>query len=62
MSLELFKEVCYDVETNQMLDHHSICVGKKCAYCMNCGKILIEYKDKKYFHRLMNPFEEYDEL
>ena len=34
---------------------HSILVGKKCAYCMECGKILIEYKNKKDFYKLMNP-------
>jgi len=37
---------------------HSILVGKKCAYCMDCGKILIEYKNKKDFYRLMNPLRE----
>ena len=34
---------------------HSVLVGKKCAYCMDCGQILIEYKDKKHFYQLMNP-------
>ncbi len=36
---------------------HSILVGKKCAYCMECGQILIEYKDKKHFYKLMNPID-----
>jgi len=40
---------------------HSILVGEKCAYCMDCGQILLEYKDKKDFKRLMNPFGESDE-
>lgn len=63
MSIELFgKVICVDIETKQVLDHHSILVGKKCAYCMNCGKILIEYKNVKDFKRLMNPFENSDEL
>ena len=34
---------------------HSVLVGKKCAYCMDCGQILLEYKDKKHFYKLMNP-------
>ncbi len=35
--------------------HHSILVGSKCAYCMECGQIIIEYKNKNNFKRLMNP-------
>jgi len=35
---------------------HSICVGNKCAWCMDCGKIVIWYDKKEYFKRLMNPF------
>lgn len=57
MSLEIFKDDnCFDYERNQPLDHHSICVGKKVAYCMDCGKILLEYKKKSDFKKLMNPF------
>lgn len=52
MSLELFEENgCPETGGN-----HSVLVGKKCAYCMNCGQILIEYKNKKDFYKLMNPF------
>lgn len=39
---------------------HSILVGDNCAYCMDCGKILIEYKNKDDFKKLMNPWEELD--
>ena len=56
MSIELFDNVvCINVETKQKSDHHSILVGVTCAYCMNCGKILIEYENKKDFKKLMNP-------
>lgn len=37
---------------------HSICVGKKVAYCMDCGQILIEYKNKKDFYKLINPLND----
>ena len=53
----LFSEICYDVETNTKLDHHSILVGKKTLTCMNCGKILLEYKKKSDFEKLMKCFE-----
>lgn len=33
---------------------HSICVGEHSAYCMDCGQILIEYKHKKDFKKLMD--------
>lgn len=58
MSLEVFNGNCFDYETNQVKYNHSICVGKKVAYCMDCGKIIIEYKNKEDFKKLMNPFEE----
>ena len=59
MSIELFENVvCVDVKTKQKKNHHSILVGITCAYCMDCGKILIEYKNKNDFKRLMNPFED----
>jgi hypothetical protein len=59
MSIELFENVvCIDVETKQKMNHHSILVGVTCEYCMNCGKILIEYKNKNDFKRLMNPFKD----
>ncbi len=50
MSLEIFETK--DGHT------HSILVGDKCGYCMECGQILIEYKNKNDFKRLMNPGEE----
>lgn len=53
MSMELFEENNCPIGGN-----HSVLVGKKCAYCMNCGQILIEYKNKKHFYRLMNPINE----
>jgi len=37
---------------------HKICVGKRCAWCMDCGQILLEYKRKKDFYKLMNPIPE----
>ena len=43
------------VEKESEGHQHSILVGKKCAYCMDCGQILIEYKNKEDFNRLMNP-------
>ncbi len=41
---------------------HSILVGKKCAYCMDCGQILLEYSDKKILIQLMNPNIKYEEI
>lgn len=39
-------------------DHrHSVLVGKKCAYCMDCGKILLEYKHKGDFYKWLHAFE-----
>ena len=35
------------------MHNHSILVGKKCAYCMECGQIIAEYKNKKIFMKLM---------
>jgi hypothetical protein len=35
---------------------YSVMVGEKCAYCGDCGKILVEYENKDDFKRLMNPF------
>lgn len=37
---------------------HSILIGKKCAYCMDCGQILLEYKNKNHFKRWLKSFEE----
>lgn len=39
----------------------SILVGKHVAYCMDCGKIYWEYKDKKIIKQLMNPFDEIED-
>ncbi len=50
--------VCINPQTGVEMNHHSILVGKKCAYCMECGQILIEYKDKEDFKKLMNPIDE----
>ena len=36
---------------------NSLLVGKKCIYCMECGRIVLEYKEKKDFTKLMNSFE-----
>lgn len=36
---------------------HSICIGKKMAYCMDCGQILLEYKNKKQFYNWLQSFE-----
>lgn len=30
-------------------------VGKYCLYCMDCGRIGLEYKNKKDFMKMMNP-------
>jgi hypothetical protein len=49
MSIEFLKE-------DESGHRHSVMVGKKCAYCGDCGKILVEYKNKDDFKRLMNPF------
>lgn len=49
MSLELFRE-------DETGHRHSIMVGSSCAYRMDCGKILLEYKSKNDFKKLMNPF------
>ena len=38
-------------------NRHSILVGKKCAYCMDCGKILLEYKNSKDFYKWLHSFE-----
>lgn len=48
MSLELFRE-------DQNGHRHSIMVGEKSAWCMDCGKIVIEYNDNEDFKKLMNP-------
>lgn len=59
-SLSLFTDgVCFDPETKKTYPHHSICVGKKCAYCMDCGKIIIEFNHVNDFKKLMNPFDPY---
>ncbi len=51
MSLKLFKP-------DENGHSHKILVGSSCAYCMDCGKILIEYENVNYFKKLMNPFED----
>lgn len=38
---------------------HSILIAKKCAYCMECGQILIEYKHKDEFKKWLHAFEEF---
>lgn len=56
MSLpELLKDVVCIDEDGHKYNQHSILVGKKCAYCMNCGQIIIEYDNKEDFKKLMNP-------
>lgn len=58
MSIKIIeKNNCFDYESNRKLNHHSICVGKKCAWCMDCGKIIIWYNKKEDFKKLMNPFD-----
>jgi len=47
--------ICINPITGVTMNHHSILVGNKCAYCMECGLILIEYSNKEDFKRLMNP-------
>lgn len=32
---------------------NSLLVGKKCIYCMECGRIVLEYKRKSDFKKLM---------
>lgn len=49
MSIDLF------AETNGHA--HSILVGKKCCYCMECGQILLEYKNKNDFKKFLKAFE-----
>lgn len=40
-------------------DHrHSVLIGKKMAYCMDCGKILLEYKKKDDFYKWLRAFED----
>jgi len=58
--IDMFRGNCFDPKTKKSLGNHSIAVGKKCAYCMDCGKIIIEFEDKKDFKKLMNPFEPYE--
>lgn len=36
---------------------HCILIGKKMAYCMDCGKILLEYKNKDEFYKWLHAFE-----
>lgn len=36
---------------------HSLLVGKKCMYCMDCGKIVLEYKKKDDFYKWLHAFE-----
>lgn len=59
--LELESSALEFLESNT--EHqHSILVGKKCAYCMDCGQILLEYSDKKILKQLMNPDIKFIEL
>ncbi len=59
MSIDLLDDVvCVNVETGQEFNHHTVMVGKHCAWCMNCGKILIKYDKTEDFKRLMNPFSD----
>ena len=52
------ESVCYDYETKQVLTHHSLCIGNKCAWCMDCGKIVIWFDKTEDFKRLMNPISD----
>lgn len=47
------------LEPDEQGHQHSILIGKKCAYCMECGKILIEYKKKDDFYRLLRTIEDF---
>lgn len=63
MSIDIFSEgSCFNFEENRIQPNHSVMVGKRCAWCMDCGKILIFYEKKEDFKKLMNPFgTEYDD-
>jgi len=50
LSIELINE-------NDGLHTHSVLIGKKMVYCMDCGKILLEYKNKKQFYNWLRSFE-----
>ncbi|HSA76910.1 MAG TPA: hypothetical protein VLE02_05145 [Nitrosarchaeum sp.] len=57
LGIDIFTEQCFDIETNTKLEHHSILVGKRTLTCMNCGKIILEYKNRSDFDELMRFFE-----
>ena len=46
-------------EPDEQGHQHSLLVGKKCIYCMECGQILLEYKKKDEFKKLMRMFESF---
>ena len=59
MSIDFISDNCYYFEEvygkYQTKPNHSIMTGKKCAWCMDCGRILIFYDKKDDFKKLMNP-------
>jgi len=52
-NVKMFQKMIYDEFMNPCEINHSILVGKHCAYCMDCGQIIIEYKNNKDFKKLM---------
>lgn len=51
--------IVQQLEPNENGHQHSILIGKKCAYCMECGKILLEYKNKNDFYKWLRSFEDF---
>ena len=53
------EKISIEIKYEETDHRHSICIGKKMAYCMDCGQILLEYKKKDDFYKWLRSFEEF---